>query len=442
MFLQTSSPLRTKKTQAIGIPVIDLSLDPSTLSHHIIAACQDYGFFKLVNHGVPNRVISKMEEAVHGFFSKPASEKVKVKANPPSPFGYGCRNIGFNGDVGELEYILLQANSLSTGSETLNVVANQPTNFRCAVDDYIQAVKGLTSGLLEILALGLSLPDTSTFSRLIQDANSDSCFRVNHYPGIKPESNQPKPAHRIGFGEHSDPQIFTILRSNDVPGLQISTVDGLWIPVTTEPTDFCVFVGDVLEVLTNGRFKSVRHRVMANMSNRSRTSMMYFAAPSLNEWISPIPQMISPGNLRLYKSFTWNEYKKAAYSLRLGDQRIDHFKCDLSTIVIFNIRRTTRTHIHIIKEQEQHKIGSRKARKSRSGMKLGYEIHDLENHENHDLENQKNNKNSYHDLENHVPAFHGGEGGDRWGKAADGGGKRRAVGKAASGALGGGGGCS
>ncbi|KAK1412509.1 hypothetical protein QVD17_33819 [Tagetes erecta] len=328
MFLSSTSPLRTKKTQAIGIPVIDLSLDTVTLSHHIVTACQDYGFFKVVNHGVPIQVVSKMEEAVHGFFSKPASEKVKVKANPPSPFGYGCRNIGFNGDVGELEYILLQANSLtSTSSDTFNVVAEQPTNFRCAVDDYIQAVKELTCGLLKILAFGLSLSDTDVFGRLIQDVDSDSCFRVNHYPGIKSESNQPKPAHRIGFGEHSDPQIFTILRSNDVPGLQISTAHGLWIPITTEPTDFCVFVGDVLEVLTNGRFKSVRHRVMANMSNRSRMSMMYFAAPSLNQWISPIPEMISPGTLTLYKSFTWNEYKKAAYSLRLADKRIDHFKC-------------------------------------------------------------------------------------------------------------------
>ncbi|KAM0027976.1 putative gibberellin 2-beta-dioxygenase [Helianthus debilis subsp. tardiflorus] len=216
------------------------------------------------------------------------------------------------------------------GTSTLvfiHILKNLLENVRCAVDDYIQAVKELTCELLEILALGLSLPDTSVISRLIQDVDSDSCFRVNHYPGVKPESNQPKPDQRIGFGEHSDPQIFTILRSNDVPGLQISTVDGLWIPVTTEPTDFCVFVGDVLEVLTNGRFKSVRHRVMANKSNRSRMSMMYFAAPSLNEWISPIPQLISPGNLRLYKSFTWNEYKKAAYSLRLGDQRIDLFKC-------------------------------------------------------------------------------------------------------------------
>ncbi|KAL4558886.1 hypothetical protein LXL04_037090 [Taraxacum kok-saghyz] len=327
MVLPSSSPLRTKKTHAIGIPIIDLSLDTATLSDRIITACQDYGFFKLVNHGVPTEIISKMEQVAQGFFSKPASEKLKAKSNPPSPFGYGCRSIGFNGDVGELEYLLLQANPRSVlHSDTFNVVSDHPTDFSCAVDDYIHVVKNLTSGLLEILALGLSLTDTNVFSRLVQDTDSDSCFRINHYPGLKlkTESNQIK---RIGFGEHSDPQIFTILRSNDVPGLQICTVDGLWIPVNIEPTDFCVFVGDALEVLTNGRFKSVRHRVMANMSTKSRISMMYFAAPAMNEWIFPIPQMISPGDLRLYKSFTWNEYKKAAYSLRLGDQRIDLFKC-------------------------------------------------------------------------------------------------------------------
>ena len=77
--------------------------------------------------------------------------------------------------------------------------------------------------------------------------------------------------------------------------------------------------------MTNGRFVSVRHRAMTN-SNKTRMSMAYFGAPPLNALIIAPPNMVTPQRPSLYRPFTWAEYKKATYSLRLGDSRINLFR--------------------------------------------------------------------------------------------------------------------
>ncbi|CAL5425866.1 unnamed protein product [Camellia sinensis] len=320
--------LRTKKTMAVGIPIIDLSLERSVLSQKIVQACEEYGFFKVVNHGVPKEIISSMEKEGSDFFAKRSSEK--QRAGPPSPFGYGCKNIGFNGDKGELEYLLLQTDPASI-SERSKAISNNPSKFSCVVNDYIQAVRDLSCEILDLIAEGLWVPDNSVFSKLIRDAHNDSCFRLNYYPPLKhfrelelsPKLN---PDTRMGFGEHTDPQILTILRSNDVGGLQICLDDGLWVPVLPDPNVFCVFVGDALKAMTNGRFVSASHRVLVTNTIKPRMSTIYFGAPPLDAYISPIPELVSPQKPSLYKHFTWSEFKKTFYSLRLGDCRLDLFK--------------------------------------------------------------------------------------------------------------------
>lgn len=128
----------------------------------------------------------------------------------------------------------------------------------CAVNDYIQAVKEVACEILDLVAEGLWVHDKRVFSRLIRDVHSDSLLRLNHYPPVKDINDwDPAPklyqhqctnSKRIGFGEHSDPQILTILRSNGVGGLQISLHDGLWVPVPPDPSEFFVIVGDALQV--------------------------------------------------------------------------------------------------------------------------------------------------------------------------------------------------
>ncbi|KAJ8899007.1 hypothetical protein K2173_008830 [Erythroxylum novogranatense] len=322
MVMLSPTPGRNRKTMAVGIPTVDLSQDRSVVIELIIKACQEYGFFKVTNHGIDKEIVERLEDEAVDFFSKPASEK--QRAGPANPFGYGCKNIGRNGDTGELEYLLLEANRLyiSKRSET---ISNDPVEFSCAANDYVQSVKELTCEILDLVAEGLWVLDKHVLSRLIRDVQSDSLIRINHYPAVNEVKEWDPSPKTIGFGEHSDPQMLTILRSNDVAGLQIQLQDGFWVPVPPDPAGFYVIVGDALQVLTNGRFVSVRHRALAN-SHKTRMSMMFFGAPSLNTWISPLPEVVSPNNPSLYKPFTWSEFKKAAYSLRLGDTRLDLFK--------------------------------------------------------------------------------------------------------------------
>ncbi|GAA0154754.1 hypothetical protein Leryth_010032 [Lithospermum erythrorhizon] len=317
------SLVKISKSQTLspsGTPIIDLS--KQDCKYQLVKACQEFGFFKVINHGIPNEFISKLETEAIKFFSLPLSEK--EKAGPASPFGYGNKNIGQNGDVGWVEYLLLTANPGLHYDKFAAFFGVSPENFLYAVNSYISAIKEMGSEILELLADGLNIQPRNVFSKLVMNEQSDSVFRVNHYPPC-PQLGDLTGKNLIGFGEHTDPQIISILRSNNTSGLQISLKDGSWLSVPPDQNSFFVIVGDSLQVLTNGRFKSVRHRVLAN-GFQSRISMIYFGGPPLSERIAPLPSLMKGEEDSLYKEFTWFEYKRSACKTRLEDNRLGLFE--------------------------------------------------------------------------------------------------------------------
>ncbi|XP_051134798.1 gibberellin 2-beta-dioxygenase-like [Andrographis paniculata] len=303
------------------IPVIDLSSPNSKTD--IVAACSELGFFKVVNHGVSMESLNLLESEVVKFFELPQTHK--DRSGPPNPFGYGNKRIGSNGDTGWVEYLLFCTNPELISHSPAATLPEIPQTLRRLVYEYVGVVRRLVCEVLEMIADELRIEPRDALSRLIRDHTSDSCFRLNHYPPCTDHQALLSGRDVVGFGEHTDPQLMSVVRSNTTSGLQICLRDGSWLPVPSDPTSFYLNVGDSLQVMTNGRFRSVKHRVMAG-GLKSRVSMIYFGGPPLSEKIRPLTSLMADGEDSLYEEFTWSEYKKSAYNTRLGDDRLALFQ--------------------------------------------------------------------------------------------------------------------
>ncbi|KAK6150034.1 hypothetical protein DH2020_017559 [Rehmannia glutinosa] len=306
-----------------GIPIVDLS--DTNAKKHIVKACQDFGFFKVINHGVSMEFLTRLETEAVKFFKSPQQEK--EKSGPPNPFGYGNKNIGPNGDVGWVEYLLFSTNPEFLSNNARPEIPGISETLWGLVNEYVCLVRNMACEVLEMIGDELKIGGKDKLSKMIRDEKSDSCFRLNHYPACPSSELLQALSGRslIGFGEHTDPQLISVLRSNNTSGLQICLRDGTWVSVPPDHTTFFFNVGDSLQVMTNGRFRSVKHRVLAD-SLKPRVSMIYFGGPPLSEKITPLSSVMEEGEESLYKEFTWCEYKKSAYKTRLGDNRLGLFE--------------------------------------------------------------------------------------------------------------------
>jgi len=123
MVLAAPKAMKSEGIIPSEVPVVDFSGERAEVAKVIVKACEEYGFFKVINHGISNEVIAKTEEAGFGFFGKPMLEK---KMAAPA---YGCKNIGVNGDMGEVEYLLLSATTDSI-AHISKTISTDPLNLR------------------------------------------------------------------------------------------------------------------------------------------------------------------------------------------------------------------------------------------------------------------------------------------------------------------------
>lgn len=160
--------------------------------------------------------------------------------------------------------------------------------------------KPLVRKLLEVLLKGLNVLDFDE----IKESQLMGSLLVNliYYPVC------PNPELASGAGRHSDISSITILLQDDVGGLYVrGTRANQWIHVTPVKGALVVNVGDILQMVSNDRYKSIEHRVIVN-GRRNRVSVPIFVNPATDAIIGPFPEVLENGEKPVYKSIQFLDY--------------------------------------------------------------------------------------------------------------------------------------
>ncbi|MCE3049297.1 hypothetical protein HAX54_044560 [Datura stramonium] len=174
----------------------------------------------------------------------------------------------------------------------LQLWPQNPANFRDMFQEYCKKVIVLTGTLLKIFARSQNLEE-DTFSKEIGEKTLVQA-RFNLYPKC------PKPDKILGVKAHADASIITtLLQDKQVEGLQVLK-DGKWYGVPTIADALLINVGDQLEIMSNGIFKSPIHRVAAN-SERERRTLAVFYSPDYEKEIEPLEGLINSQRPRMFR---------------------------------------------------------------------------------------------------------------------------------------------
>lgn len=198
-----------------------------------------------------------------------------------------------------------------------------PAACREAVQEWDEQVLKISEEIMNILCEGLGLGrEGSRCDRLKEVSCLESRLMVGHYYPYCPQ-----PELTIGISGHVDPGVLTVLVQNEVAGLQVKVGED-WVDVDPVEGAIVVNIGDILQMMSNGKYKSVEHRVMANPLPEARVSIAVFLNPSIRDNLyGPFPEIISPEEPARYREFTLPDYMKRFFSKELeGKSLTDYYR--------------------------------------------------------------------------------------------------------------------
>jgi isopenicillin N synthase-like dioxygenase len=256
-------------------------------------ACRESGFFYITGHGVGEKLQQRLEHLSRQFFAQPLETKMAIRMARGGKAWRGYFPVGGEltsgqPDLKEGVYFgaeLDEDHPMARAGVPLhgpNLFPASIPEFRRTVLEYLNGMTALGHALMRGIALSLGLAESYFAERYTGDPLI--LFRIFNYPAQPSTANS---SGGWGVGEHTDYGLLTILKQDDAGGLQVKS-QSQWIEAHPIPGSFICNIGDMLDRLTGGLYRSTPHRVR-NLSGRDRLSFPFFFDPNFNAEVEPLP---------------------------------------------------------------------------------------------------------------------------------------------------------
>ncbi|KAF8111608.1 hypothetical protein N665_0074s0132 [Sinapis alba] len=303
----------------LAIPIIDFAdvhVSRERVVEKIKDAAENWGFFQVINHGVPLSVLEEMKDGIKRFFEQDLEvKKSYFSRDATKKFVYNS-NFDLYSSTACVNWRDSFACYMSPDPPTPEEL---PVVCRDAMIEHWKHMTSLGALLFKLMseALGLSSDKLKSL-----DCMKGLLMICHYYPPC------PQPDLTIGTNHHSDNSFLTILLQDQVGGLQILH-QGVWVDVSPIPGALVINIGDFMQLITNDKFISVEHRVLANRTE-TRVSVASFFTTNLlpNSTVyGPIKELLSEENPPIYRDFTLEEYAKGYVKKGLdGTSHLSNFK--------------------------------------------------------------------------------------------------------------------
>ncbi|CAN8321402.1 unnamed protein product [Cochlearia groenlandica] len=285
----------TKPTvQNIGLklPVIDFShltnvdeVKRKRCVKQMVNAAKEWGFFQIVNHGVPQEVFEIMFLGAKQLFDRSFSEKIGENLSK------NCYRWGNPNAISPAQYSLSEAYHITLGD--ISSFSDHHNNLRKTVGMYVKEISRVAQMICEILGQQVNVN-----SKYFEDI----CMLKNSFLRLNKYHPRVFGSEVFGLVPHTDSSFLTILFQDQIGGLELIK-NGQWIGVKPCKESLTVNIGDMFQAVSNGVYQSVRHRVISPI-NMERMSIAFFVCPYFETEIECF------GNPKKYRRFSFKEYKE------------------------------------------------------------------------------------------------------------------------------------